>query len=94
MPSSTTNACVVTSGEESPPAKNPLVWSQELADEIAVKNAELESATPQEILIWADQRFAPRLTMATAFGPEGMVLIHWLASIAPATHIFNLETGY
>ncbi|HEY6564161.1 MAG TPA: phosphoadenylyl-sulfate reductase [Pirellulaceae bacterium] len=94
MPGSTTNACVSTSGEESPSARNPLVWSQELADELAVKNVELESATPQEILIWADKRFAPRLTMATAFGPEGMVLIHWLASIAPATHIFNLETGY
>jgi phosphoadenosine phosphosulfate reductase len=32
--------------------------------------------------------------MATAFGPEGMVLIHMLAEIAPDTPIFNLETGY
>ena len=32
--------------------------------------------------------------MATAFGPEGMTIIHMLAEIAPATPIFNLDTGY
>ena len=39
-------------------------------------------------------RFAPRFNMATAFGPEGMVLIHMLADVAPDTPIFNLDTGY
>ena len=37
---------------------------------------------------------AAAFTMATAFGPEGMVLIHLLAEIAPQTPIFNLDTGY
>ena len=32
--------------------------------------------------------------MATAFGPEGCLIIHWLAAIAPRTFVFNLETGY
>jgi phosphoadenosine phosphosulfate reductase len=32
--------------------------------------------------------------MATAFGAEGMTLIHMLAEIAPDTPIFNLDTGY
>ena len=32
--------------------------------------------------------------MATAFGPEGMTIIHMLAEIAPETPIFNLDTGY
>jgi phosphoadenosine phosphosulfate reductase len=32
--------------------------------------------------------------MATAFGPEGMVLIHLLADVARQTPIFNLDTGY
>jgi phosphoadenosine phosphosulfate reductase len=32
--------------------------------------------------------------MATAFGPEGMTIIHMLAEIAPSTPIFNLDTGY
>jgi phosphoadenosine phosphosulfate reductase len=51
-------------------------------------------AEPQDILRWATERFAQRFTMATAFGPEGMVLIHMLAEIAPRTPIFNLDTGY
>lgn len=65
-----------------------------LRDELARASLALESATPQDILSWAVNRFAPRFTMATAFGPEGMVLIHMLAEIAPATPIFNLDTGY
>ena len=66
----------------------------ELLDELRRKSAELEDALPEEILRWAVERFAPRLTMATAFGPEGMVILHMLAGIAPDTPIFNLDTGY
>ena len=32
--------------------------------------------------------------MATAFGPEGCVILSMLAKIAPETYVFNLETGY
>ena len=66
----------------------------DLLDELERCSGELEAATPQEILRWAADRFAPRFAMATAFGPEGMVLIHMLAEVAPETPIFNLETGY
>ena len=66
----------------------------ELLDECQRISSELEAASPRQILAWAAQRFAPHFTMATAFGPEGMVLIHLLAEIAPETPIFNLETGY
>jgi phosphoadenosine phosphosulfate reductase len=62
--------------------------------ELVCKSDEFETASPAEILRWAAERFAPRFTMATAFGPEGMVLIHMLAGIAPDTPIFNLDTGY
>ncbi|QDU95724.1 phosphoadenylyl-sulfate reductase [Lignipirellula cremea] len=66
----------------------------ELEKEIATASEQLEQSTPQEILQWAVDRFAPHFTMATAFGPEGMTIIHMLAEIAPETPIFNLETGY
>lgn len=66
----------------------------ELLNELAAKSLELEPASPQDILRWAVTRFAPHFTMATAFGPEGMTIIHMLAEIAPETPIFNLETGY
>jgi phosphoadenosine phosphosulfate reductase len=65
-----------------------------LLDELARESAGLESAEPPEIIRWAADRFGPRLTMATAFGPEGCLIIHWLAQVAPRTHVFNLETGY
>jgi phosphoadenosine phosphosulfate reductase len=63
---------------------------QDLAD----ANLHLETKSAQEILRWAVAEFHPRLTMATAFGAEGCCLIHMLAEIEPATHIFNLDTGY
>ena len=72
----------------------PLEPTEELLAELARDSERLESATPQEILRYAVDRFAPRFTMATAFGPEGMTLIHMLAEIAPDTPIFNLDTGY
>ncbi len=66
----------------------------ELLAELAQASRELESATPQEILAWAVKSYAPKFTMATAFGPEGMTILHMLAEIAPQTPVFNLETGY
>jgi len=66
----------------------------ELLEELAQKNAEFETATPQEILRWAVKRFGDKLTMATAFGPEGCSILYMLSQIDPATHVFNLDTGY
>jgi phosphoadenosine phosphosulfate reductase len=66
-----------------------------MADEEIRRAAEnLATATPQEILRWAVDRFGSKLTMATAFGAEGCCLIHMLAEIAPEMRIFNLDTGY
>jgi phosphoadenosine phosphosulfate reductase len=63
-------------------------------EQIAAACAELEGQAPEIILKWAADRFFPRLTMATAFGPEGNCIIHMLAAINPHVRIFNLETGY
>jgi phosphoadenosine phosphosulfate reductase len=71
-----------------------LAPAPELFEELEQASSRLELAEPEDILRWATARFAPKFTMATAFGPEGMVLIHMLAEIAPQTPIFNLDTGY
>jgi phosphoadenosine phosphosulfate reductase len=63
-------------------------------EEMTEVNSRLAEATPVEILQWGVERFFPRLTMATAFGPEGCILIHLLAQIEPKVRIFNLDTGY
>lgn len=67
---------------------------QATAEEIADANARLLTATPQEVLAWAAQRFHPRLLMATAFGAEGCCIIHMLAEIQPLTTVINIDTGY
>jgi phosphoadenosine phosphosulfate reductase len=54
----------------------------------------LEGASPEEIVLWAVETFFPELTMATAFGPEGCVILSLLAKIKPSVYVFNLETGY
>jgi phosphoadenosine phosphosulfate reductase len=74
--------------------KEPSRPTESLLRELEAASARLESTSAAEILKWASERFAPRFTMATAFGPEGMVLIHLIAEHAPATHVFNLDTGY
>ena len=66
----------------------------ELLDELREASQRLETATPEEIIAWGVEHYAPYLTMATAFGPEGCVILAMLAKIAPETYVFNLETGY
>ena len=54
----------------------------------------LEGAAPEEILRWAVEHYFPRLTMATAFGPEGCVILSMLSTIERNVFVFNLDTGY
>lgn len=58
----------------------------------------LETATPQEIVRWAVETYGTKLTMATAFGPEGCCLLHMIAAVRDETgvtpDVFNLDTGY
>ncbi len=75
-------------------ADPPLIPDNDLLEELQFHNQLFEEAQPIDILRWAWQRFGSKLTMATAFGPEGMTLIHMLAEIAPTTRIVNIDTGY
>jgi phosphoadenosine phosphosulfate reductase len=72
----------------------PLAATPALMQELAEASAALERAKPEEIIAWGVERFGPGLTMATAFGPEGCVILAMLARIAPQTYVFNLDTGY
>lgn len=57
-------------------------------------SAALSEARPWEVLEWAVGAYFPKLTMATAFGPEGCAILHMLARIEPRVRVFNLDTGY
>ncbi len=66
----------------------------ELAEELQRASVGLETASPEEIITWAVEHHFPRLTMATAFGPEGCVILSMLARVEPRVYVFNLDTGY
>ena len=75
-------------------AKAAAAPTEEFLAELAEQSLQLESAAPEEIITWAHERFGDGLTMGTAFGPEGCVILSMLAKIAPETYVFNLDTGY
>jgi len=75
-------------------ADPPLLPTPELIAELTAVSQRLESAEPEAILEWAASTYGDRFTMATAFGPEGMVILEMLSRVAPKTHVFNLDTGY
>lgn len=77
----------------SAPANPPLPAPEEL-EWLKEQSQRLETASPRDIIAWAVENYFPKLTMATAFGPEGLVIIHYLAEIEPKTPVFNLDTGY
>jgi len=85
---------IVVPPEAERPAPAPVIASPELLEELAGYSRELETASPQEIIAWAVKKYSPKLTMATAFGPEGCAILHMLAEIDPKTYVFNLDTGY
>lgn len=63
-------------------------------DQLPEVSREMESRSPEQVLRWAVETYSPKLTMATAFGPEGCAILHMLAEIEPRVHVFNLDTGY
>ena len=63
------------------------------ATALAEAGRALEGDTPLEILRWASNRFAPRLTFATGFGAEGCVLLDLIGRHDLDIDIFTLDTG-
>ena len=53
----------------------------------------LEGAPPEEVLRWAVDRYADRLTFATGFGAEGCVLIDLIGRHRLPIDLFTLDTG-
>jgi phosphoadenosine phosphosulfate reductase len=79
---------------DSTPEKPAAEVSAEIRAELAEASRRLESAQPPEIIRWAFERFGAGVTRATAFGPVGCLMLHWIAAVAPGVHVFNLDTGY
>ena len=59
----------------------------------AAETGALEGRSAVEVLSWAAERFAPRITFATGFGAEGCVLIDLVARHRLPIDLFTLDTG-
>jgi phosphoadenosine phosphosulfate reductase len=75
-------------------AEPPILPTPELLASLDGVSQSLESAEPESILQWALETYRDKFTMATAFGPEGMVILEMLSRLDPKAHVFNLDTGY
>jgi phosphoadenosine phosphosulfate reductase len=53
----------------------------------------LETASAEEVLEYAVERFHPRLTMACSFQKEESVLVHMLLAACPDARVFTIDTG-
>jgi phosphoadenylyl-sulfate reductase (thioredoxin) len=62
-------------------------------EELARLSLELEGRSAEEILAWAADRYAPRLTFATGFGMEGCAIIDLIARASLPIDLFTLDTG-
>lgn len=62
-------------------------------EEINAINAELEGLEADRIIAWAATRFGDRITLASSFGAEDMVLIDLIAKAGGGPRIFLLDTG-
>ena len=62
-------------------------------------NSDFEKKSPQEFLKWAVGAFYPKITLASSFGAEDVVLIDMIAGangrspIQPKVRVFTLDTG-
>lgn len=54
---------------------------------------DLESKNAQEILQWGLRTFSNKVSLASSFGAEDVVLIDMLTKIDPKPRIFTLDTG-
>jgi phosphoadenosine phosphosulfate reductase len=53
----------------------------------------IETASAQDVIAYAVERFHPRLTLACSFQKEESVLVHMLTEVEPAAHVFMIDTG-
>jgi phosphoadenosine phosphosulfate reductase len=60
---------------------------------MSVAIPELETSSAQDVVAYAVERFAPRLTMACSFQKEESVLVHMLTSVMPDARVFTIDTG-
>jgi phosphoadenosine phosphosulfate reductase len=60
---------------------------------ISARAPDLEQATAEDVIAYAVEHYAPRLTMACSFQKEESVLIHMLRAVNEDPRAFTIDTG-
>src|SRR5690606_13594454 len=74
------------------PAPGPFRAANFSDDELAVLDAQFESASPTEIVGWAAEHFGPHMALAASM--TDAVLIDLAVQVAPAIEVVFIDTGY
>ena len=53
-----------------------------------------ESWNAEQVLRWAFTTFAEQVEIASAFGPEGIVVLDIAAKLCPRPKVFTIDTGF
>ncbi|GAB4499960.1 MAG: hypothetical protein OHK0052_15720 [Anaerolineales bacterium] len=61
--------------------------------DLQTTNDLLETYSPQQIILWAVERFSARIAASSSFQTQSLPLLHILHQIAPTLPIFFLDTG-
>ena len=68
--------------------------SRELDLALAETNDSLEEVSPQEILMWARETFAPEIAASSSFQTQSVPLLHMISQLAPDLPVLFLDTGF
>lgn len=70
------------------------VQSQSTEAALKVLSGSFESQSPQALLTYALDRYAPRIVLACSFGAEDVVLVDMIQRINPRVPLFYLDTEF
>lgn len=63
-------------------------------EELKALSDSFESRQPQDVLVYALERYVPRIILACSFGAEDVVLVDMIQRINPRAPLFYLDTDF
>lgn len=63
-------------------------------EQVAALNERFESASPEEIVAWGIETYAPRIVVTSSFGASSGAILHMIAQISRDVPVVFLQTHY
>ncbi|MEN8241663.1 MAG: phosphoadenylyl-sulfate reductase [Chloroflexota bacterium] len=65
-----------------------------MLENLKIINAEMETASPEEILTWAEETFGDQLVVSSSFQTQSVPLLHKISLAAPKLPVLFVDTGF